>query len=79
MTALMIGAFLSVTISSPKSPIFGDENNGKGMDHTGIMGNGNYRAIQQYEVEYGVLRILNEISGSQTSSKEYHIKGCDYN
>ena len=49
------------------------------MDSTGIMGNGNHRAIQQYEVEDGVLRILNEISGSQTSSKEYHIKGCDYN
>lgn len=77
MTALMIGAFLSVTISSPKSPIFGDENNGKGMDHTGIMGNGNYRAIQQYEVEYGVLKILNEIPGNHSSTIEHHIKGCD--
>ena len=62
----------------PKSPIFGDENNGKGMDHTGIMGNGNYRAIQQYEVEYGVLKILNEVSGNHSSTIDYHIKGCDY-
>ena len=79
MTALMIGAFLSVTISSPKSPIFGDENNGKGMDHTGIMGNGNYRAIQQYEVEYGVKKLLNEIPENHSSTIEHHIKGCDYN
>ena len=62
-----------------KSSIYGDEDNGKGKEHTGIMGSGNHRAIQQYEVEDGVLRILNEISGSQTSSKEYYIKGCDYN
>ena len=75
MTALMIGAFLSVTISSPKSPIFGDENNGKGMDSTGIMGNGNHRAIQQYEVEYGVKKLLNEISGDHSSTIDYHIKG----
>lgn len=61
----------------PKSPIFGVEKNGEGVDHTGIMGSGNHRAIQQYEVEYGVLRILNEIPGNHSSTIEHHIKGCD--
>ena len=59
----------------PKSPIFGVEKNGEGMDSTGIMGNGNYRAIQQYEVEYGVKKLLNEISGDHSSTIDYHIKG----
>ena len=49
------------------------------MDHTGIMGNGNYRAIQQYEVEYGVKKLLNEIPENHSSTIEHHIKGCDYN
>ena len=39
------------------------------------MGYGNHRTIQQYEVEFGVLKILNEISGDHSSTIDYHIKG----
>ena len=62
-----------------ESPIFGDKENGKGTNKTGIMGYGNNRAIQQYEVEYGVKKLLNEIPENHSSTIEHHIKGCDYN
>ena len=58
-----------------ESPIFGGKENGKGTNKTGIMGYGNHRTIQQYEVEFGVLKILNEISGDHSSTIDYHIKG----
>ena len=58
----------------PNSPLFGVEDNGKDRNGTGIMSYGNYRTIKQYEVEYGVEKILNSIPDNHPSSMKLHIK-----
>lgn len=57
-----------------RSPIFGNKNNGTGYDGTGIMSYGNNRTIKQYEVEYGIEKILRMIPESHSSSVKLHIK-----
>ena len=57
-----------------KSTIFGDSTNGSGQNGTGIMSYGNYRIVKQYEVEYGVEKILRNIPENHPSSVKLHIK-----
>ena len=54
----------------PNSPIYGRENEAG----TGIMSYGNNRTIHQYEVEYGVEKILNNIPKNHPTSMKLHIK-----
>ena len=58
----------------PNSPIYG-ENNKNG---SGIMSYGKNRTIQQYEVDYGVTRILRDIPANHPSSIQMHIKTGNY-
>jgi hypothetical protein len=41
---------------------------------TGIMSYGSYRTIQNYEVEYGVEKILKNVPEDHPSSMNLHIK-----
>jgi hypothetical protein len=54
----------------PNSPIYGKDND----EGTGIMSYGNNRTIQQYEVEYGVEKILKIVPENHSSSMKLHIK-----
>lgn len=58
----------------PSSPIYGQENE----NGSGIMSYGKNRTIQQYEVEYGVGRILKDIPANHPSSIKKHIKTGNY-
>ena len=52
------------------SPIYGKDN----KEGTGIMSYGSYRTIQNYEVEYGVEKILKNVPEDHPSSMNLHIK-----
>ena len=54
----------------PNSPIYGKDN----KEGTGIMSYGSYRTIQNYEVEYGVEKILKNVPEDHPSSMNLHIK-----
>lgn len=54
----------------PNSPIYGKDNE----EGIGIMSYGKYRTIQNYEVEYGVEKILKKVPEDHPSSMNLHIK-----
>ena len=54
----------------PNSPIYGKDLE----EGTGIMSYGKYRTIQNYEVEYGVGKILKNVPENHPSSINLHIK-----
>lgn len=60
----------------PESPIYGQSNNGENSSTTnGIMSYSGSRAVKQYEVQYGVNRIINCANSSKTNVVKMHVMG----